>query len=149
MNGARSCHRSTFTSRQHLHTHSKGYCLIRLSTSAASGPCWSAASSWSSTNLFSSNSSMSTFLKREECVFLAIGATVSPRSAVLSAVTVHALWWQMSVCGDNRRHDRHIETLSKIDEEIVKSSVLCLCYATTWAVSVYRLRTAYLMWKVW
>ncbi|KAL7838321.1 hypothetical protein AOLI_G00267250 [Acnodon oligacanthus] len=48
---------------------------MRVSTSPVSGPCCSAASSCSSTNLFSSNSSTSTFLKRDGNVFFAIGGT--------------------------------------------------------------------------
>lgn len=45
---------------------------MRSSTSHASGPCCSAASSCSSTNLFSSNSSMSTPRNREDRVFFAM-----------------------------------------------------------------------------
>lgn len=45
---------------------------MRSSTSHASGPCSSAASSCSSTNLFSSYSSMSTPRNREDRVFFAM-----------------------------------------------------------------------------
>lgn len=49
-----------------------GYCLMSASTSAPSGPCCSAASSFSSTNRFSSYWSMSTPRNRDHSVFFAM-----------------------------------------------------------------------------
>jgi hypothetical protein len=67
----------------------EGYCRRSPSTSLGSGPgspAAAAASSCSSTNLFSSNSSMSTLRKREDSVFRAMaGARRTPQPAPLQA----------------------------------------------------------------
>lgn len=54
----------------------EGYCLMRESTSASSGPSWFSPPSSSSTNLFSSYSSTSTRLKRADTVFFDMFAAV-------------------------------------------------------------------------
>lgn len=62
--------------------HREGYCRRSPSTSPGSGPGSpaAAASSCSSTNLFSSNSSMSTLRKREDSVFRAMAGARRPPS---------------------------------------------------------------------
>lgn len=62
-----------------LADHVKGYCLMRESTSASSGPSWFSPPSSSSTNLFSSYSSTSTRLKRADTVFFDISLLYSDR----------------------------------------------------------------------
>lgn len=64
----------------------EGYCLMRESTSASSGPSWFSPPSSSSTNLFSSYSSTSTLRKRSDTVFFdMMKAIYSPSDAQLNA----------------------------------------------------------------
>lgn len=70
----------------HMLVNKEGYCLMRESTSASSGPSWFSPPSSSSTNLFSSYSSTSTFRKRSDTVFFdMMKATYSPSDGKLNA----------------------------------------------------------------
>lgn len=71
----------------------EGYCLMRESTSASSGPSWFSPPSSSSTNLFSSYSSTSTRLKRADTVFLDMFAAVWMFEAYLMRSRIKVQIW--------------------------------------------------------